>query len=70
MKQAVGPELPKIESPGLASLGKTLVEQHFLSLELLGFTLFLTLVGSGVIARAERKERLINEQDPEGGISS
>lgn len=40
----------------LKALGKSLVEDHLLSLEVLALTLFLTLVGGGVIARPERSE--------------
>lgn len=39
----------------LAALGRSLVENHLLSLEVLGLTLFLVLVGGGVIARPEGK---------------
>jgi NADH:ubiquinone oxidoreductase subunit 6 (subunit J) len=41
--------------PGLARLGQLLMQEHFISLEVLGLTLFLMIVGSGVIARPERK---------------
>jgi NADH:ubiquinone oxidoreductase subunit 6 (subunit J) len=37
----------------LTSLGKILVENHMLSLEVLALTLFLVLVGGGVVARPE-----------------
>ncbi len=37
----------------LASLGKVMVENHILSLEVLALTLFLVLVGGGVVARPE-----------------
>ncbi|MBL7715885.1 MAG: NADH-quinone oxidoreductase subunit J [Bdellovibrionales bacterium] len=36
-------------------LGDEMVSHHFLTLELLGFSLFLILVASGVIARPRRK---------------
>jgi NADH:ubiquinone oxidoreductase subunit 6 (subunit J) len=37
----------------LASLGKVMVENHIISLEVLALTLFLILVGGGVVARPE-----------------
>jgi NADH:ubiquinone oxidoreductase subunit 6 (subunit J) len=37
----------------LASIGRIMVENHMLSLEVLGLTLFLILVGGGVVARPE-----------------
>ncbi len=40
----------------LASLGKVIVENHILSLEVLALTLFLILVGGGVVARPESTE--------------
>lgn len=40
----------------LASLGKVIVENHILSLEVLALTLFLILVGGGVVARPEPTE--------------
>jgi NADH:ubiquinone oxidoreductase subunit 6 (subunit J) len=41
----------------LASLGKVIVENHIVSLEVLGLTLFLVLVGGGVVARPEATEK-------------
>ena len=41
------------EDIDLSLLGKQLTEDHFLSLEVLALTLFLVLVGGGVIARSE-----------------
>jgi NADH:ubiquinone oxidoreductase subunit 6 (subunit J) len=38
---------------GLEKVGKELVEKHLLSVEVLSLTLFLVVVGVGVIARAE-----------------
>jgi NADH:ubiquinone oxidoreductase subunit 6 (subunit J) len=46
-----------VPGPNLAGLGKTLVERHLLSLELLVLTLFVVLVGAGVIARPDPKEK-------------
>jgi NADH:ubiquinone oxidoreductase subunit 6 (subunit J) len=40
----------------LSSLGKVIVENHIVSLEVLGLTLFLVLVGGGVVARPESIE--------------
>lgn len=40
----------------LASLGKVMVENHILTLEVLALTLFLVLVGGGVVARPESAE--------------
>ena len=48
------PSLPKAGND-LAALGRTMVENHMLSLEVLGLTLFLILVGGGVVARPEPK---------------
>lgn len=42
------------EGSDLAAIGKTLTGQHLLSLEVLALTLFLVLVGGGVIARPDR----------------
>ena len=41
------------EDVDLSALGRRLTEDHFLSLEVLALTLFLVLVGGGVIARSE-----------------
>ena len=41
------------EGTDLFAIGKTLVTEHLLSLEVLALTLFLVLVGGGVIARPE-----------------
>ena len=38
----------------LAALGQTMTQDHLLSLEVLALTLFLVLVGGGVVARPER----------------
>jgi NADH:ubiquinone oxidoreductase subunit 6 (subunit J) len=40
----------------LAKLGRVLIGEQFLSLQVLGLMLFLLVVGSGVIARPEKKE--------------
>ena len=45
-------------SGNLAALGQSLVENHLPSLELLGLTLFLVIVGSGVVARLEAQQDL------------
>jgi NADH:ubiquinone oxidoreductase subunit 6 (subunit J) len=45
-----------MEGTDLASIGKTLTGQHLLSLEVLALTLFLVLVGGGVIARPDLEE--------------
>jgi NADH:ubiquinone oxidoreductase subunit 6 (subunit J) len=50
------PENPSMFSASetnLATLGRTLTQDHLLSLEVLALTLFLVLVGGGVIARFE-----------------
>jgi NADH:ubiquinone oxidoreductase subunit 6 (subunit J) len=39
----------------LSIIGKTMVEDHLLSLEVLALTLFMVLIGGGVIARPETK---------------
>jgi NADH:ubiquinone oxidoreductase subunit 6 (subunit J) len=44
---------PTQESNGLHALGKALSGRHLLSLEVLALTLFLVLVGGGVVARPE-----------------
>lgn len=41
----------------LATIGKSLMDKQFLSLQILGLTLFLVVVGAGVIARPEMKEK-------------
>jgi NADH:ubiquinone oxidoreductase subunit 6 (subunit J) len=46
----------------LASLGKVMVENHIISLEVLALTLFLILVGGGVVARPESSDDL-NQRD-------
>lgn len=50
------PTLLKGGPTDLKALGKLLVEQNFLSLEVLALTLFLVLVGGGVVARFERSD--------------
>lgn len=39
----------------LAALGKSLTEDHLLSVEVLALTLFLVLIGGGVVARPENE---------------
>ena len=41
------------EMQSLQALGKELVEKHLLSVEVLALTLFLVVVGVGIVARAE-----------------
>jgi NADH:ubiquinone oxidoreductase subunit 6 (subunit J) len=48
-----GPVAQPERANDLAALGKVLVENHMLSLEVLALTLFLVLVGGGVVARPE-----------------
>jgi len=43
---------------GLAEMGSSLSGKHLLSVEILGLTLFLVIVGVGVIARAEPTSRI------------
>ena len=48
----IGPiEYRPVEGTDVLALGKALLGQHLLALEILALTLFLVLVGSGVIAR-------------------
>ena len=44
------------EGADLASIGRVLTQDHLLSLEVLALTLFLVLVGGGVVARYEGEE--------------
>ena len=56
--------LPTVDND-LASLGRKLAQEDFIALEVLALTLFLVLVGGGVIARPEgawRSDK--NEQQP------
>lgn len=46
------------EGNDIAALGRNLTDNHLLSLEVLGLTLFLVLVGGGVIARPELERDL------------
>lgn len=43
----------------IVALGKSLTENHLLSLEVLALTLFLVLIGGGVVARPEVKKELV-----------
>jgi NADH:ubiquinone oxidoreductase subunit 6 (subunit J) len=52
-----GPAITTNQVNDLASLGKVIVENHIVSLEVLGLTLFLVLVGGGVVARPEATEK-------------
>ena len=52
------PNVAKVEPASgeyVTILGKTLAEGHLLSLEVLALTLFLTVIGSGVIGRPEEE---------------
>ena len=42
---------------GLFELGKTLVQEHFLSVQVLGLMILLMVIGTGVIIRPEPKAR-------------
>jgi NADH:ubiquinone oxidoreductase subunit 6 (subunit J) len=44
-------------APELVDIGKSLVEKHVVSLELIGLLLLAALIGVGVIARPEETER-------------
>ncbi|OFZ20094.1 MAG: hypothetical protein A2X94_09290 [Bdellovibrionales bacterium GWB1_55_8] len=54
---------PPSRGNDLASLGTLLVEEHFLSLEILALTLFLALVGGGVIARPDKLLSVARRKD-------
>jgi NADH:ubiquinone oxidoreductase subunit 6 (subunit J) len=45
------------EGADLMSIGKSLIQENLLSLEILALTLFLVLVGAGVISRPEAIDR-------------
>jgi NADH:ubiquinone oxidoreductase subunit 6 (subunit J) len=51
-----GPLGQVVEGTDVAALGKELTGQHLLSLEVLALTLFLVLVGGGVLARPTGSE--------------
>jgi NADH:ubiquinone oxidoreductase subunit 6 (subunit J) len=51
------------QASDLLSVGRALLDRHFLSLEVLGLLFLLTLVGGGVVARPEKKRA---EKDTEG----
>lgn len=54
----IEPILPEnTTAQSMLALGKSIAEEHLLSLEILGLTLFLVIVGSGVIARPEGSEQ-------------
>ncbi|MGK5083592.1 NADH-quinone oxidoreductase subunit J [Bdellovibrionota bacterium FG-1] len=46
-----------VDGTDVAALGKTMTSQHLLSLEVLALTLFLVLIGGGVIARPEQSSK-------------
>ncbi len=48
----------EIPIQGLSEMGSVLASKHLLSVEILGLTLFLVIVGVGVIARAEPRTNL------------
>jgi NADH:ubiquinone oxidoreductase subunit 6 (subunit J) len=48
-----GPLMAPAQGSDLGVVGRTLTQDHLLSLEVLALTLFLVLVGGGVIARSE-----------------
>lgn len=48
---------PPTAGNDLASLGASLVREHFIALEILALTLFITLVGGGVIARPDTRKK-------------
>lgn len=52
-KSAVMIEIARNSEMNLASIGKLLIDKHVLSLELISLTLFLVIVGAGVISRLE-----------------
>jgi NADH:ubiquinone oxidoreductase subunit 6 (subunit J) len=45
------------EGTDMVAIGKTLTQEHLLSLEVLALTLFMVLVGGGVIARPDETRR-------------
>lgn len=45
-----------VANPGVMTLGRALADDYFLSLEILALTLFLVIVGSGVVARPEVRD--------------
>jgi NADH:ubiquinone oxidoreductase subunit 6 (subunit J) len=53
-----------MEGTDLAAIGKTLTGQHLLSLEVLALTLFLVLVGGGVIARPDEQNDGSESEEP------
>lgn len=58
-----GNELPKEllsipkEGNDISAIGRMVTDNHFVSLEVLALTLFLALIGGGVIARPEKAEQ-------------
>jgi NADH-quinone oxidoreductase subunit J len=61
-------ELPSVGAGGndILALGRTLTEKHLLSLEVLAVTLFVVLIGGGVIARPEKPEIKKPETEKQG----
>jgi len=56
-------ESPLFKSEGLVALGERLIQEHLLPLEILAITLFLTIVGSGVIARPESDDDRMDKKE-------
>ncbi len=52
----------------ILALGRTLTEKHLLSLEVLAVTLFVVLIGGGVIARPEKRESEKTDKAPEAPV--
>jgi NADH-quinone oxidoreductase subunit J len=50
-------EAPSVVSHDLVTLGNSLMERQFLSLQILGLTLFLVVVGAGIVARSELERK-------------
>jgi len=50
-------------------VGRMLAGNHFISMELLGLTLFLVIIGSGVVARPERLTSDQASSETQGGAS-
>ncbi|MDR3607471.1 MAG: NADH-quinone oxidoreductase subunit J [Oligoflexia bacterium] len=59
-----GPMEAPLKNNDLLALGQLMTEKHLLSLETLGVTLFVVLVGGGVIARPEAADEDEKETDP------
>ena len=64
--QSQGMPMLPAEPKGMLELGRSLVGDHLLSLEVLALTLFLVLVGAGSTARPEAADELADEPLVEG----